>query len=311
MYPCTPFCLLIKCINKLQRQGFAASMIKDHPNLLPYLAVTLGVLCIGTSAIFVKLAGTPGSVSAFYRVTFAGAALLPLFMLRRKKLHLPRADLGWIALGGLLLALDLALWQTAILLTSAAAATLLANNSPIWVGLGAMLIFHERLSGKYWLGLFIALGGMAFIVGGNTAALRFNTGDLLSIGASFIYASYMLVTQKARLHTDTLTLNTLTMLVGILILLPLNLALGQELSGFSARTWLALVGLGLLPQFLGWLAINYAMGHLHAARVSVILLGQSVVTAVLGVLLLGEALSAAELLGGLLVLGGIYLVNKR
>jgi drug/metabolite transporter (DMT)-like permease len=277
-----------------------------------YLALVLGIFCIGTSAIFVKIASVPGTISAFYRVFFAGLALLPLRLSQKKPLFPPWRDLRWIGLGGLTFAGDLVLWNTSILLTSAAAATLLANNSPLWVGLGATLIFREKLSLKYWLGLVIALAGMTIIVGGNAIQeLHFNLGDMLAIGASFLYAAYMLITQKARENTGTLTLNLLTMLACSLILLPVILLLGQPLAGFSARTWLALVGMGLVPQFVGWLAINYAMGHLPAARVSVTLLGQSVVTAILGILFLDELLSAADITGGMLVLLGIYLVNQR
>jgi len=277
-----------------------------------HLALALGVFCIGTSAIFVKIASVPGTVSAFYRVLFAGLALLPLRLLQ-KKLSFPSwKDIRLIGLGGLAFAGDLVLWNTSILLTSAAAATLLANNSPLWVGLGATLIFHEKLNLKYWLGLLIALLGMTVIVGGNALQeLRFNAGDLLAIGASFLYATYMLITQKARACVDTLTLNLFTMLTCIIILLPVTLLLGQPLAGFSTQAWMALVGLGLIPQFIGWLAINYAMGHLPAARVSVTLLGQSVVTAILGILFLREALSLADITGGSMVLIGIYLVNQR
>lgn len=277
-----------------------------------YLALVLGVFCIGTSAIFVKIASVPGTVSAFYRVLFAGLALLPL-QLSQKKLSFPSwKDIRLIGLGGLAFVGDLVLWNTAILLTSAAAATLLANNSPLWVGLGATLIFREKLSLKYWLGLLIALMGMTVIVSGNAIQeLHFNTGDLLAIAASFLYAAYMLITQKARVRVDTLTLNLFTMLTCVIILLPIILLLGQPLSGFSTQGWLALVGLGLIPQFIGWLAINYAMGHLPAARVSVTLLGQSVVTALLGIFFLEEALSPADITGGIMVLIGIYLVNQR
>ena len=74
---------------------------------------------------------------------------------------------------------------------------------------------------------------------------------------------------------------------------------------------MALIGLGLVPQFIGWLAINYAMGQLPATQVSVTLLSQSVITAILGILFLQEALSLADILGGLMVLSGIYLVNQR
>jgi drug/metabolite transporter (DMT)-like permease len=160
--------------------------------------------------------------------------------------------------------------------------------------------------------LLIALTGMTLIVGGDALReLRFNLGDLLAIGASFFYASYMLITQKARERVDTLTLNLLTMLTCVILLFPINLLFKQSLTGFSGGTWLALIGLGLIPQFIGWLAINYAMGHLPAARVSVTLLGQSVVTAILGIFILNEALSLAVIAGGAMVLLGIYLVNQR
>ena len=277
-----------------------------------YLALALGVLCIGTSAIFVKLASTPGTVSAFYRVFFAGTALLPLRLAQKNSTLPAKKDIRLIILGGVVYAANMVIWNTAILLTSAAAATLLSNNSPLWVGLGAMLIFREKLSPKYWLGLLIALGGMSIIVGGNAfQEWQFNLGDLLAIVASFLYAAFMLITQKARARTDTLTLNTLTMLTSTIVLLPVVLAFGHPLAGFDTRTWMALLGLGLIPQFLGWLVINYAMGYLPAARVSVILLGQPVITAILGIILLSETLSPATIAGGIMVLIGIYLVNQR
>ena len=283
------------------------------PRIPPaYAALAVGVFCIGTSAIFVKLAGVPGVVSAFYRVFIALLALLPLGWVQREQVHLNHRAWGLIALSSLFFTGDLVLWNTSILLTTAATATLLANNAPLWVGLGALLIFRERLPLVYWIGLLVALAGMTVIVGGDALSeLRFNLGDLLAIAASFLYAGYMLTTQKARRHFNTLSLNLLTMATCSLILLPLTVLSGTSLAGFSLQVWLALLGLGLVPQFLGWLAINYALGHLPAARVSVTLLGQSAVTAILGVLLLGEALSPAVLVGGTLVLTGIYLVNQR
>ncbi len=277
-----------------------------------YLALTLGVFCIGTSAILVKLASVPGTVSAFYRVFFASLALSPLRLSQKKQEWPSRKDLRLIGFGGLAFVGDLVLWNTALLLTSAAAATLLGNNSPLWVGLGATLIFREKLSPKYWIGLLIALAGMTVIIGGNAIQeLHFNLGDLLAIGGSSFYAAYMLITQKARERVDTLTLNMLTMLTCLILLFPINLLFKQSMTGFSAGTWLALIGLGLIPQFIGWLAINYAMGHLPATRVSVTLLGQSVVTAILGIFILNEALSLAVIAGGSMVLIGIYLVNQR
>ena len=278
---------------------------------LAYSALACGILCIGCSALFVKFAGVPGTVSAFYRLLFAAPPLMAAWLWKRKPLP-ARHDLLLMAAGGALFAVDLTLWNTGLLITSAATATLLANNAPIWVGLGALFFFRERLAPRFWIGLALSLLGMACIVGSSgLGELRFNRGDLLSIGASMFYAAYLLTTQKARVANDTLTFMTVSVVVGTLLMLVLNLRLGYPLAGFSARTWWALVGLGLVSHLAGWLAINYALGHLKASAVSVSLLGQAVVTALLSIPLLGETLGVAQSAGGLLVLSGIYLVNSR
>ena len=276
-----------------------------------YAALAIGVVCIGWSAIFVKFAGIPGPASAFYRMLISGVVLIP-WRLARGGSWPTRNLVLLIVAGGAFYALDLALWNTSILLTSAAMATLLANNAPLWVGLGALFFFREKLSRRYWLGLFVSLSGMVILMGlGTWRRLDFNTGELLAIGASVAYASYMLTTQRARAHVDTLTFMAISALTSILVLLALNLALGTPLSGYSTKSWAALAGMGLISQLGGWLAINYALGHLRAAPVSVSLLGQAVVTTLLAMPLLGEFPALHQVIGGLLVLAGIYVVNHR
>jgi drug/metabolite transporter (DMT)-like permease len=60
----------------------------------------------------------------------------------------------------------------------------------------------------------------------------------------------------------------------------------------------------------GWLAINYALGHLPAAVVSPTLLAQPVLTAIIAVPLLGQAMGPQQILGGAVALSGIYLLNR-
>ena len=83
------------------------------------------------------------------------------------------------------------------------------------------------------------------------------------------------------------------------------------LTGFSAESWAALAALALVTQLGGWLAINYALGHIRASIASVTLLGQPVLTALFSIPVLGETLSAEQLVGGALVLAGISLVHTR
>lgn len=275
-----------------------------------YVALGVGILCIGLSAIWVKLANVPGVTSAFYRLALAAVAVTPLWLARPAK-RVPRQAWGSIVLAGVFFALDLALWNTSIMLTSAAVATLLANNAPLWVGLGAMVLFRERLSASYWAGLATALAGMALIVLPKVSGgLHLDMGSLLAIATSFFYAGYLLTTKRVRCSADTMSFMALSLLVGTATLSLLAVVLKAPLVGFPLSSWLALAGLALVSQVGGWLAINYAIGHLPASRVSVTLLGQVVVTTVVAALMFGEVPTLLQIAGGALVLAGIYTVIR-
>lgn len=282
--------------------------MRRTPQAAAYLALGFGVLCIGLSAIFVKVAGVPGPVSAFYRVFFATLLLTPWWLMQRRPLPGRRVLLA-TALGGVFFASDLVLWNTALLLTGAGAATLLANNAPIWVGLAAWLFLHERLTVNFWLGLAVAMAGMLLIVGISGSVLTGSgLGNLLAIGASLLYAAYLLTTQRVRAKMDTTTFMMVSMAVGVVLLLPTCLVWGMPLTGFSVTTWVALLGLGIVSQLGGWLSINYALGHIQATRVSVTLLAQAIVTTLVAIPVLGELPTPSQIVGGVMVLGGIYWV---
>lgn len=216
------------------------------------------------------------------------------------------------ALAGAFFAFDLALFNTAVLRTSAANATLLGNNAPLIVGLGSWLIFRKRPSSVFWVGLALALVGSATIVGGDALQhSALGSGDAMAIGASVFFAAYLLTTERVRSGMDTLTLTTLAVSASTATLLVLCLLLRVSLSGYAPHAWLALIGLGLVSQLGGYLAITYALGHLPATATSVGLLAQAPLTAVLAIPLLGEPLVAGQVIGGALVLAGIYVVNRR
>ncbi|MBI4314766.1 MAG: DMT family transporter, partial [Chloroflexi bacterium] len=78
----------------------------------------------------------------------------------------------------------------------------------------------------------------------------------------------------------------------------------------SARTYLNLIAIALVTQIGAYLCVNYALGHLPASIVSPTLLAQPVLTALLAVPLLGQPIGGAQLVGGLLVLAGIWAVHR-
>ena len=86
--------------------------------------------------------------------------------------------------------------------------------------------------------------------------------------------------------------------------------LGQPLTGYSNLTYLYLVGLSLFVQVGGQMGVAYALGYLPASLVSPTLLLQPVLTGLLAVPILGESLSAVQIVGGAAVLAGIYVVHR-
>jgi drug/metabolite transporter (DMT)-like permease len=98
--------------------------------------------------------------------------------------------------------------------------------------------------------------------------------------------------------------------IAALTLLVISLGLRMPLTGYPPQTYLAFLGAALISQIGGYLSIGYALGHLPASIVSPTMIGQPVVTALLAIPLLGEALRTEQWIGGLVVLVGIYLVHR-
>jgi drug/metabolite transporter (DMT)-like permease len=224
---------------------------------------------------------------------------------------LPRLGIRYAVLGGLLFALDVSLWATGITLSGPSTPTLLANTAPLWVGLGSMLFFHERLNRLFWIGLAIAMFGTLLVLGADfSEGAELGLGTFLGLLAAIFYGAYYLVTQRGRAYLDTLTYFWITTFTATISLLFINAILGNSLVGYSLETYLAFLGLGIIAQILGWLTINYAQGYLPASIVAPTMLGQPVVTATIAVLLLGETFTAGHILGGILVLVGVYVVHR-
>lgn len=277
-----------------------------------YVLLAFGIVCIACSAIFVKVAALPGATSAFYRVAFAAAVAIPWWLGRRRTRRLAPRQLLLAGVSGAFFGIELLLWQMALTTTSAANATLLVNIAPVWVGIGALVFFRQRLGAWFWPGLGLSLVGMALVVvGGSHQRLAANGGDVLAIASSVFYALYLLGAQRTRAGMDTVTFLALTVAACLMVLLVAVILMHAPLSGFTLRAWVSLAALGLFSHLGGYLAIGFALGHLPASTVSVSLLAQPVITALLAVAFLGENLGLAQCIGGALVLGGILLVNRQ
>ncbi len=286
---------------------------------LPYLALVFGTLGLGLSPMFVRWAGAPGPVAGFYRVSIAAVVMaLPVWARTRRAAGgqplyrvLSRRHLLLAALAGVFFSGDLATWNTSVMMTSAANATLLGNTAPIWVSLVALLVFKEKLGRVFWAGLGLALAGAVVILGGDFLTRpTLGLGDLLAMLAGVFYGMFLLTTQRAREGLNSMLTWWVAACFSGLSLLIITRLLQQPLTGYSSIGYLSMIAAALVSQVVGYLAISYALGYLPASIVSPTLLGQPVLSALLAVPLLNESIGWAQVAGGVLVLAGIWLINR-
>ena len=299
-------------------------MTKDHTpsrehisHARAYFVLALGVFCIGWSALFVRWSAVPGWTSAFWRMAIAQLVFVPWAFGSRARLGSAaptlRSDAVRAAIvAGVFFAADLAFFNTAVMVSSAANATLLGTNAPIFVALGSWLLYRERPTRRFWTGFALSFIGMLAIVGHDLAKHpRLGLGDAFAVLGAACYAGYLLYVRRSRATMDALTFSAVSGVTAVATLLVICLVIGTPLHGYPARSWWALIGLALVTQVIGHLSVAYSLGKLPVSVTSVALLGQAPITAILAVPLLGETLSALQILGGALVLTGIYVVNRR
>jgi drug/metabolite transporter (DMT)-like permease len=275
-----------------------------------YAALAAGVIAISWSAIFIRWAPMPGSASAFYRLLFAAILVCPYVAIKHRP-RFSKRSLLLAAIGGIFFAADLSLYSTSVLNSSAANATVLANNTPIAVGFLSWIFSRKRPNAAFWSGLGIAVSGSVLIVGADMIRhANFGSADLLAVLASGCFGIYLMVTEKLREDFDTAALLAVSLAASTAALLIFNMGAGISLRIPSAGALLALLALAVVCQLLGYFALTFALGHLSASVTSVTLLAQVPLTALLAFWLLGEPLSGAQIVGGILVLLGVWIVNR-
>jgi drug/metabolite transporter (DMT)-like permease len=291
------------------------------------IALFAGALCIGGASILVRLSETGPTATAFWR----GCLALPLLALwalfepasRGTEAGLParaRRTHGRAALilssfrdpgflwAGLFFAGDLALWNWSLLLTSVAASTLEANLAPLFVSLMAWLYWRERPSTRFLIATALALTGMLLIVspkfghGGSIFA-----GDALGLGAAVFFAAYILAVASLRARYGTGIVMFNSTLVFTASLLPL--ALTQKMIPDTVSGWAALAGCAVAAQVLGQGLVAYALAHLSPTFGSLGLLLQALGAATSAWLVLGERLTAIQVIGALVIVGAIALAR--
>jgi len=283
----------------------------DH-NKKPYIFLILGAILIAFSPVLIKDAGAPGTITAFYRLLFGTITLIIPFTFSRVKSKEKLKSKGIVIaiFAGLCLAIDMAMWATGIMYSNAAMPTLVGNLAPLWVGIGAFLFFKERQTSKFWIGLLVALIGVTFLMIQDLYQPNgIFKGLILGLFAGMFYAGFMLLTQIGRRYLNTISYLFISSLATTIFLGIFVLIQDFEFVGYTSKAWTLFIVMGVMIQAGAWFLINYAQGYLPASLVSATLLAQPVLAGIIAFIMLGEKLTVWQILGGIIVVIGIYTVH--
>jgi len=252
-----------------------------------------------------------------FRYVFSAACMLPVVLLGRRtaswKEHAcRRSDVPPLLVVGVLgLVGNQALFVIGISMTSVAHAGVITALSPVLVLLGSAAMGHERITRLRIAGLALAAGGVIVLQfsrgSAGDATLR---GDAVMLASVLVFAAFNLAAKPLAERAGTVRMNAVAYFAAGLLALPVALWSLQRAPHGSALAWSGVFYMAAGSSVSGYLIYAYALRHLPASRVSVVVYLQPIVVSLLAIVMLGERPGAGFAPAVALVLAGVYVVER-
>jgi drug/metabolite transporter (DMT)-like permease len=305
-------------------------MINKRARLLIPFAILVAILSVSTASIFIRFAqydGAPSLVIAALRLTFATLVLTPIVLTKHRK-TLRGFTLKVILLGassGVFLALHFATWITSLEYTSVASSVVFVSTGPLWVALLSPIYLKEHLARTAVIGLVLSLAGGAIIGLSDACAWdhglscpafhailqgRAMLGNLLALAGAWTVTGYLIIGRKLRANIELVPYIFMVYGFAAALLILFMFVSGKSLFGYAPKTYGWIFLLAAFPQLIGHTIYNWALKYMQATFVAVATLGEPIGSAILAFFILSETPGPATIIGGVLILSGIFLASQ-
>ena len=287
----------------------------ESPNMPVWLLLTIIVVAVSLSAIFIRLAEAPGPIIALYRLAIASLITLPAAWQGLKRSKVTSRGLWLAILAGVTLGWHFATWTTSLDYTSVAASVTLVTTNPLWLVLIVWLFMGQRPDRRTLLGVLVAVaGGIAIGLDGSSGGRGENAmlGNMLAVaGAIFVSVNMLLGRAAQRAGLSVMAYSGISYLVACISLVPLPWLLGIPYGPYPLHAFAWIVVLAVVSQLIGHTAINYSLRFLDPTLVSTFILLEPVVASALAMVVFQEFPGLLTAAGALVLIAGIWLVNHR
>jgi drug/metabolite transporter (DMT)-like permease len=250
-----------------------------------------------------------------FRLVLAALVLIPIYLAwpRRQRFG-PRDYWNFAYLGFFGVAVNQGCFTVGLNYTTVGHASIIVSTGPVLVLLFARVLKLEALTPAKVIGVATSFAGVFVLVAENGLGLHSGTlaGDLISFTGATSYAIYAVLGKKVAKQYDSLSMNTFNCIVAAIIFAPLAVRQGLRLDWGSVgwAGWAGLFYMAAASSVAAYLIFFWALRHLAASRLAAVSYVQPVLVTLLGIILLGERLTHSLLVGGGLVLLGVYLAER-
>lgn len=269
----------------------------------------IAVIAISFAAIFVKLSLAPASIISMYRMIFATILIAP-FVLKYKNEFKQLSKKDWISLSvaGLFLAMHFAFWFTSLEMTTVASSTLILALQPIVAMIAAFLFYKETVGFPTVVATVISFIGILIVSWGDFSIEDLTTlaGNLLSLLCVFAIVAYLMIGQRAIKKLTHWIYSFIVFGFAAVFLIIYNLLTEDNLIHYSSSEWILFILLAIFPS-IAHVIFNYLLTMVNPTTVSISVLLEPIGASLLAVIILGEHLTLVQVIGGTVVLIGVYL----
>ena len=282
---------------------------------LALVALVVALLGFALTPNFVRLSEIGPVATGFWRSLFAAPLLIALHgitSVRRDQAppQLRPADLAWLLFTSCAMAADLFLFQSAVHHTSIANAALIGGLFPIVATLGAWLLFDERITRLFLVGLVVALSGTSLLVyAGGTPLEPVALGDYFAAASVFSFSFYVLGLKQLRGRFSTATVMSWNLGVSACVLLPVAIIMGESLLPPSLYGWIVLIAFAVIVDVTARTSYTFSFARLTASFNALGMLVVPGLAAVIAWIVFGESLSFLQIFAALTALCGIGLAQ--
>ncbi|MEG0933779.1 MAG: DMT family transporter, partial [Lachnospiraceae bacterium] len=267
----------------------------------------ISMATFGTIGLFIKYIPLSSAEVALYRAVIGSLAILLYKFISKEKLDFfqIKKDLFLLFLSGVAIGMNWILLFQAYRYTTLSVATLSYYFAPVIVMILCPLLFREHLTGKQVLCFVMSTFGLILVIG--IGGFGFNRSHLIGIlfglSAAAFYAAVIILNKFIK-HITGIDRTLIQFIAAIIVLLPyVAVTTGIHLDGIGYRGAGNLLVVGVIHTGMMYCLYFSSVKELRGQELAILSYIDPLVAIIVSVLILGEAISGLQVLGGILILG--------